>query len=98
MAADDNAAGFAALDEMIAACRSIPGMARREAPRVAEILQEIIAQAVAESRTPEGEPWRPTKKGTAPLRGAMSAVTVAPDVLTPLPQSVRHGSTLCCAP
>jgi 23S rRNA maturation mini-RNase III len=79
MEANDNAAGLAALDEMIAACRSIPGMARREAPRVAELLQETIAQAVAESRTPEGEPWRPTKKGTAPLRGAMSAVTVAPD-------------------
>lgn len=79
MAADDNAAGFAALDAMIEACRSVPGMAQREAPRVAAMLNDVIAQSVAAGTTPEGVPWKPTKNGNAPLRGAMSAVTVQAD-------------------
>lgn len=79
MAAGDNAAGFAALDEMIAACRSVPGMAKREAPRVAAMLNSVVAQSVAAGTTPEGVPWKLTKKGKVPLRGAMDAVTVEVD-------------------
>lgn len=74
--AADNASGMAALDEMIAACRSVPGMAERNRGKVAELLNDVVAQSVAAGTTPEGVPWKPTKKGTAPLRGAMEAVTV----------------------
>lgn len=73
---DDNATGFAALENMIAACRSVPGMAERNRGKVAELLNDVVAQSVAAGTTPEGVPWKPTKKGTAPLRHAMDAVSV----------------------
>lgn len=76
MGADNNAVAFAELDKMIEACRSMPGMAQREAPRVAEMLRGVIAQSVAAGTSPEGQAWKPTQKGNLPLRGAMGAVTV----------------------
>jgi hypothetical protein len=79
MAADDNGAAFAALDEMIEACRSMPGTAQREAPRVAAALQSVIANSVASGTSPEGVAWKPTQKGNMPLRGAMSDVSVSVD-------------------
>jgi hypothetical protein len=79
MAANNNAAAFAELDKMIEACRSMPGMAKRYAFEVAGLLEDVVAQAVAEGRSPEGAPWKPTVAGNTPLRGAMSAVSVAVD-------------------
>lgn len=74
--ADSNASGFAALDDMIARCQSLEDMPRETAPKVAAILREIIAQAIAAGTTPEGEAWKPTVDGHLPLQGAMSAITV----------------------
>lgn len=76
MGADDNSTAFAALDRMIETCRSMPGMAKREAPAVASILRNTIAQSVASGTSPEGQAWAPTKSGNAPLQGAMGAVSV----------------------
>ena len=76
MGADDNSAAFATLDRMIEACRSMPGMVKREAPAVASLLRNVIAQSVSAGRSPEGQAWAPTKSGNAPLQGAMGAVSV----------------------
>ncbi len=72
----ENSAAFAALDDMIARCRSLPNLAKEGAPAVAAKLQELMTASNAAGTTPEGEGWAATKDGRQPLQGAMGAIKV----------------------
>lgn len=75
MADNSNAAGFAALEAMIAKCRNLKDMPAEAAHEVKDALQALIATSIAATRTPEGEQWKATADGHVPLQGAMGAIT-----------------------
>ncbi len=72
----NNATGFAALDAHIARLRSLPGIAGRAAPDVAESLLEVASEDIAAGKSPDGSQLQPTKEGAQPLRNAASALHV----------------------
>lgn len=64
------------LDAMIAQLRAL-GRLPEDVAREAQPLVLEAARATARAgTTPEGRPWPPTKKGTAPLKNAADAITV----------------------
>jgi hypothetical protein len=69
--------GHAELERMIETIRDLPGLGRRAAPDVAEVLEAALERTIAAGTTPAGEPWQPTRDGRAPLTGAAKALGVA---------------------
>jgi hypothetical protein len=65
------------------------------APEVAREAKAIIDRNIANGQGPDGKPWKPTKKGEKPLRGAAAAVSARADgsrvVLTLTgPEALHH--------
>ena len=71
----DNAAGFRALDDMIARLRAVPQMADAAAPELAEAVKGEIDAQIAAGVDPQGKAWTPTREGNRPLVNAAKAVT-----------------------
>lgn len=72
-----NAAGFRALDEMIASIRAIPGLGAREAPGIARDVYASLQQTASAGQSPYGEAWAPGKKsGARVMVDAAKAITV----------------------
>lgn len=72
----DNAAGFAALDDMIARLKRLPQLAEQAAPAVARALEQELEQQITRGQTPDGRAWEPRKDGGQPLRGAGKVLAV----------------------
>lgn len=69
-------ADHAALDAHIARIRELGQLASRSAPAVAKEVERELGAQIAAGAAPDGTPWRPTKAGTTPLRGAAKALKV----------------------
>ena len=74
--ANDDAAGFAALDAHIARIRALPGLAQRAAPDVAQALRDELRRQIAAGTDPDGRPWTLTEAGRQALATAAAALTV----------------------
>jgi hypothetical protein len=71
--------GNAELEAMIAKIRSIPGLARRAAPDVADAVRAELVRTIEAGTTPAGVPWQPRQDdGGKPLAEAVKALRVAP--------------------
>lgn len=71
-----NAAGFAAMDDMIRRLRGLPEAFQKAAPELAKALKREADQAVAEGRSIDGKPWVAKKDGGKPLEHAADAIRV----------------------
>lgn len=69
--------GLTEFDRMIETIRDLPGLGRRAAPDVAEVIELALERTIAAGTTPAGEPWQPTRDGRTPLTGAAKALGVA---------------------
>jgi hypothetical protein len=69
--------GYTAMQSMIAKLRKLGQSAATIAADIAPALREELEANIAAARSPDGTPWKPTQAGTAPLRGAASALGVA---------------------
>lgn len=74
MAAD----GHAALDAQIRRLRELENLVPDAAPAVANTLDKEIRHQIARGVGPDGQRWKPTKKGERPLQNAAKALTVRP--------------------
>lgn len=72
----DNAAGFAALDDMIARVRKLPELVERAAPDIAHALEQELEQQVSRGQDPEGRAWQARQDGGQPLRYAGKSLAV----------------------
>jgi len=71
----NNAQGFATLDEMIAACRRIPGLAKSAAPEVARAIDAKLREDLVAGRSPAtGESWAEKKDGGRAYKAAAKAL------------------------
>jgi hypothetical protein len=73
----DNAAGHAALADMIGRVRALERFPERAAPAIARSLEADLQRSIAVGGAPDGTPWQRTKDGRAPLRGAAAALDVS---------------------
>lgn len=74
--AGDNAAAYARLDEMLAACRRLDKAPSELAKELVEPLRNEIGQSIAAGMSPDGTAWELTKKGKVPLRNAENALEI----------------------
>lgn len=56
--------------------RRLKNFGRLSAPKVAQTVRKTIEETASKGQTPDGEPWKPTKAGTPPLRNAVSKLDV----------------------
>jgi hypothetical protein len=68
--------GDAGLRAMIKKLNSLPGLPERAAPDIADACAKEIRAQIARGEGPDGEKWKPTKEGNAPLRNAAKALSV----------------------
>jgi hypothetical protein len=91
-----NAAASAALQRQIDALRNLPGKLQTEAAGIAmAVLDRAITADIAAGKDPDGKPWKKTKEGATPLRGARKALSfrrVGTGVLVQLngPEALHH--------
>ena len=57
------------LEEMCERLRAMPDVMERCAEDVADVIEAELKRTIAAGTTPEGEAWKPTKKGKQPLSG-----------------------------
>lgn len=74
--ANDNAAGHAALDGMIARIKALRSLATRAAPAVAQRVEQLLDAQIGAGQTPDGAAWAPRKDGGRALVHAAKAITV----------------------
>lgn len=75
MAGDTYGAGLETLDQWIARLRDSGSLMSAAGDVVAEKLEEIITENIANGVDPSGSPWRETIDGSKPLSNAASALT-----------------------
>jgi len=71
------ASGAVVLQRQIDALRSLSKITTVVAPSVAFAAKREIVAQIARGQGPDGKPWKLTKAGTVPLRGAAEGVTVS---------------------
>jgi hypothetical protein len=68
---NDNTEGFESLGRMLETLRTLPrALTVEAAPEIADALREHVVKTIDAGTTPDGVPWKPTEKGTQPLRDA----------------------------
>lgn len=91
-----NAAGIASLNDMIEACRRVPGLAAQAAPAVKDAVVAWLRAELAAGRSPAtGQAWQPKADGSRALKGAagkLSAVVVGTTIVVSLaaPEVFHH--------
>jgi hypothetical protein len=70
-----NAAGFAAMDQILDQLRAIGGLAESGAPMVAEKIRELCIENVRAQRNPYGDAWTPARDGRRMFVGIAGAIT-----------------------
>lgn len=74
---DTYGAASEAIEDWVNRLRSFAGNAGKTlAQRMVPVIQGALAEAASSNKSVSGEAWRPTKDGTKPLAGVMSAITV----------------------
>ncbi len=68
--------GAAALDAHIARIRQLPGLVKRAAPEVRDVLERELRLTIAAGRSPSGVAWKPRADGSQALQNAASALAV----------------------
>lgn len=87
--------GFAALQAQIARVKSLEGFAKDVAPDVAVALEVELQRQISAGVGPDGQPWKLTRDGAVPLRGAakdLRAAAVGTTVIATLsgPEALHH--------
>lgn len=67
-------ADHSALDAHIARIRQLGHLARDSAPDVAKAVEREVGEQINRGTDPNGKPWKLTKEGKVPLRGAAKSV------------------------
>lgn len=71
-----NAAGYAALDKMIASLRAVPAVMKQLGPAVATELRTELTRTLNAGTSPDGSAWAERKEGGRAYAGAAKALTV----------------------
>lgn len=73
-----NAQGMTALQGMIDACRSMPGLAKEAAPAIRDLVLATLREDLSAGRSPAtGASWAEKKDGGRALKNAAAAISAA---------------------
>jgi len=79
---DDNAAGYAALDDLLEKMRRVEDIEQSDTEACADALRAKTASNIAAQIDPYGHAWPPTKDGYPALVNAMNAIKIVAEKTT----------------